>query len=309
MTIRKGDFNLLEHIKLIIFRAEFSALENGQLPEFLGSTIRGILGHAIRDFVCDNSKKKCLECERKKECLFVNCFASTGGIAGAVNPFTINVITRGKKEWKKGERCIFELLLIGNITEKFNLFLDALLAMNYYGWGARRVPFNLEQITDAYTGKLIFAANKVWLRNISPFNLQCENKKASTVLLRFHTPVHIKKSNRLCESLDFGTIIQFLTRRFSLLSLAYANQKIEWESEFLERAEHVKIVDSYWEDKTIVRYSLNGKNNKLVLPAIEGWLLCEGEIAPYMSVLEAGKFLKIGRNTTHGFGSFEVYYV
>lgn len=300
---------MLEHIKIIIFRAEFSAEEGGELPEFLGSTIRGILGHAIRDFACDNTKKKCLDCERKCECLFVNYFSSTGGVAGAVNPFTINAITRGKNNWNKGERCIFELALMGNATEKADLFLDALLAMKHYGWGVGRIPFKLEQVTDVHTGRLIFAANKVWLRNITPFRLQWKERKVTTVLLRFHTPVHIKKSNIQCESLDFATVIQFLTRRFSLLSLAFADKSIEWDAEFINNANLVKTVDSHWEDKTIIRYSLNRKDNKLELPAIEGWMLCEGEISPYVSVLEAGKLLKIGRNTTHGFGSFEVYYV
>lgn len=56
------------------------------------------------------------------------------------------------------------------------------------------------------------------------------------------------------------------------------------------------------------RYSMTQHDNKLSLPAIEGWALYEGDLTPFTSLLEAGQWLHAGKNTTIGFGHFYTAY-
>lgn len=76
---------MFEFLKIITLRATYECQTVGYLPPYLGSTVRGILGHCIRDFCCNRQGEKCFRCERKEDCLYVQCFSNTGGEAGAVN--------------------------------------------------------------------------------------------------------------------------------------------------------------------------------------------------------------------------------
>lgn len=68
---------MFEYLKVTTLEAVFTAREAGRLPEYLGSTIRGILGHCFRDFVCDMRATKCFACEKQSGCLYVRNFVSS----------------------------------------------------------------------------------------------------------------------------------------------------------------------------------------------------------------------------------------
>ena len=93
---------MFEFFKLITLRAVYECQEGEELPPYLGSTIRGILGHCIREFCCEFPKLKCFCCDRRKDCLYASCFSNTGGEAGAVNPYTLYVHGEGRRSWRKG---------------------------------------------------------------------------------------------------------------------------------------------------------------------------------------------------------------
>lgn len=82
---------MFEFLKIITLGATYECQTGGSLPFYLGSTVRGILGHCIREFCCSNQGEKCFLCEKRNDCLYVQCFSNTGGEAGAVNPYTLYV--------------------------------------------------------------------------------------------------------------------------------------------------------------------------------------------------------------------------
>lgn len=45
---------MFEFIKAITLRTTYECQSSGSLPGYMGSTIRGILGHCIRDFYCQS---------------------------------------------------------------------------------------------------------------------------------------------------------------------------------------------------------------------------------------------------------------
>ena len=305
----KREYHMFEHIKLVTLRAVFSAEAAGTLPPYLGSTIRGILGHCFREFACVNSDVKCFCCEKRENCLYVRYFSNTGKEAGAVNPYTLHVLTRGKTEWKPGDECAFDLTLIGDVSAQAGIYLDALQAMERKGWGAARIPFKLERVTDPVSEKLIYGGGQLWLRNLVPFSLAPMEKMANFAAVEFDTPLRIVSGKQLCRSIPFPTLIQFLSRRISLLSQAFTDHRIEWDEEpMLEAAGQVRIISENWRSIDFTRYSMTKAENKLDLPAIEGWVLYEGNLENFIPLLEVGRDLHVGKGATIGFGHYMTSY-
>lgn len=300
---------MFEFIKTITLRAMYECQENGMLPSYLGSSIRGILGHCIRRFYCNHQEMKCFLCEEKEECIYTRCFSNTGGEAGSVNPYTIYVYGQGKEEWKKGDICKFDLTIFGKGAEQAGIYLDALIAAEQRGWGAARMAFRLVQITEPESGKLIYMGGRTWIRNLTPKAFSISERNAGAAGIFFDTPLRIVSGGELFRTLPFDVLIRFLTRRISLLTTAYTDFHLAWnEEEILTQAKKVKIVKEHWEEVPFIRYSMNQKDGKLELPAKTGWVLYEGDLSGFVPVLEVGRYLRVGKGATIGFGHYDICY-
>lgn len=300
---------MFEFMKILTMRASYECMESGLMPPYLGSTIRGILGHCIHEFYCHKKNEKCFLCEEREKCPYVQCFSNTGGKAGAVNPYTIYVHGQSKEKWEKGDHCVFDITLIGKGTEYASIFLDALLAAEQKGWGSGRLSFKLEQIVEPDTGKLIYARGKCWMRNLVPGHISVQERNAMCAYLKFDTPLRVVSGEKLFSKLPFEMLIQFLTRRISLLTTTYTDICLEWDyEEMLHQASKIRTVDECWREVPFTRYSINQKDGKLQLPAKTGWILYEGDISQFVPLLEVGKRLRVGKGATIGFGHYEVFY-
>lgn len=300
---------MFEFMKTITLRAVYECQLPGNLPAYLGSTIRGVLGHCIREFCCLAPATKCFLCENRETCLYVRYFSNTGGESAAVNPYTIYVHSQGKEKWDKGDICVFDLTLFGRGAEQAGIYLDALLAAEQRGWGASRLTFKLVQVTDVYSSKLIYAGGKTWIRNLCPKPFQISERTASFASLTFDTPLRIVSGGNLFDTLPFEVLIQFLIRRISLLTEDNTDYKLRWnEEEILSEATKVKIKEEQWKQVPFKRYSMNQKNGKLELDSKTGWVLYEGDLTEFVPILEIGKYLRVGKGATIGFGHYEISY-
>lgn len=300
---------MYEFLPVVTLRAIFEARGEGYLPEYLGSTVRGIIGHCFRDFVCYTKSLKCLDCEKKEDCSFVQNFSNTGGKGGAINPFVLYVHTQGRTEWKTGDECIFDLTLFGHAALQPHIYLDALQNMEKKGWGAGRIFFSLKRVCDYDNGTLLLAGKQSWLRNLAPHAMIIQERNVRAVLVAFDTPARIVSGERLFTSLPFSTLIQIILRRFLLVTQVCTGREIKWEEEVILRdAETIKTVEEEWKTVNFSRYSMNQAGNKLELPGRKGWVLYEGDLSRFVPILEAGKYLHVGKNSTIGFGHYQLLY-
>ncbi|MET3504104.1 CRISPR system precrRNA processing endoribonuclease RAMP protein Cas6 [Halalkalibacter oceani] len=297
---------MFEHLKVTTLRASFEAEKSGRLPQFLGSAIRGVLGHSIRSFVCPTPKLKCFLCSVSNECGYATHFNSVGNEGGAVNPFVLRVITPQKTIWNKGDRLTFDITLIGQASSNPSLFLDAFQDMEQRGLGKQRLPFRLREISDPVEKKIIWKDGKWSLRHIQQSALMCKERETHSVYIRFQSPVRIQVSKRTLYSLSFVDIIRSLSRRLTLLTQAYSDYELNWNEEvMLAAAADIQTESQSWKLNDFKRYSMNHKD-KLHLPGIEGWAHFKGNITPFTPLLEAGTQIHLGKNTTHGFGHYSI---
>ncbi|MBD2847068.1 CRISPR system precrRNA processing endoribonuclease RAMP protein Cas6 [Paenibacillus sp. IB182496] len=296
------------HIETLTLRASFACETEGKLPPYLGSTLRGVLGHSMRDFVCPTPDVRCYVCQIAQDCAYARNFASPGHDAGAVNAYVLYPHVRDKIEWKKGDQCTFEMTLIGSAVREAGFYVDGLQAMGERGWGAERLRFRLEQISVPERDALIWSGGRIWMRNLMPQPLTMPERRARTALVRFVTPTRILVRRKLSRRIAFEELIHSISRRLTLLSKAYTGQELQWDEDaMLEAARMVQTVEQSWRDVDFERYSMT-RGGKLELPAIEGWARYEGDLTSFTPLLEAGRRLHAGKNSTIGFGRYEVFY-
>ncbi len=301
---------MFEHMQTFTMRAVFEARGEGRLPPYLGSTIRGVIGHRLREFVCRFPDLKCHLCSLSADCSYALHFCSPGNEGGAVNPYVIRPLTRDKEQWRAGDRLMFDITLIGRTADQAAFYIDALQDDAAQRWGAGRMPFRLQQIIDPIKGTLIWNEGKVWLRNCRPEPLIPENRHARAVVLRFDNPLRLLVNRELRQSVSFVDLIRSLSRRLALLSQAYTDYKLQWDEQaMLEAAAGIRTAAQHWLRVDFQRYSMNRPaGSKLELPGIEGWVRYEGDLTPFTALLAAGEKLHVGKNATIGFGSYSVSY-
>lgn len=299
---------MLSHIKKITLRVEYTAQGNGSLPPYLGSTIRGLLGHSLRSIVCETPRVKCHACQLAVNCDYANYFMSPKNEAGSVNRMILHIKPESRLNWRIGDICTFDITVIA--SKPVPLLVQMFENIKNFGWGAERIPFILNKITNVETSKLVWFNSKIWFENLMPAPLEVKTESAAGVLLEFTAPLRLEKSKKLIEQPQFEHIIHSITRRLGLLSHAYTGHKMEWDYEaMLEEARKVKLVDCHWKKDEFTRYSMNQKNEKLTMPVMSGWAMYEGNITPFTPILDAGRTIHIGRNSTHGFGAFTINYI
>lgn len=203
-------------MKTLTLRVFMVAEQSGELPPYLGSTIRGVLGHCMREFVCIAPGVRCHLCEHASNCGYAKFFCSPGNVAGAVNPFVIHVPTRDKAQWQVGDSLVFEITLIGETANSVGYYMDGLHAMGQRGLGVRRLRFKLEQVIEPISGALVWSGGKSWLRNLNPVQISNSTRIAKGACIRFDTPTRVLLQRNLCRNLSFYNIVQSLTRRIAL---------------------------------------------------------------------------------------------
>lgn len=93
------------------------------------------------------------------------------------------------------------------------------------------------------------------------------------------------------------------------MTTKYTDVRLEWDIEEMRSlAASVKTVDEDWREVPFSRYSMNRRDGKLELAAETGWILYGGELSRFVPILEMGKYLRVGKGATIGFGHYEVFY-
>ena len=160
------------------------------LPPFLGSTLRGAFGHALKESVCVISHRDCSGCLLVERCLYPRLFepeARNGeGLLAkrqdAPRPFifipplpsTDSGLMRARDDllrWrvrvKADESVVFGLSLVGEAIQELPYIIHAIRMMSQNGFGAERTSFQLERVSALnYQGEreIVFTSETTRIR-------------------------------------------------------------------------------------------------------------------------------------------------
>lgn len=279
------------------------ALEQAELPPFLGSTLRGAIGQALLQtdkeastFLYKNGEESDTD---KKQVI--------------AKPY---MIIPPESKWPqtiigREEKLNFEFLLFGNATQYATSLILALENIQKIGLGAYRYPFCLYEIVNSYTQRIIWRKDiRYKTPRISTTAIPCfELKQVTGVIVKICTPLRIRHGGQMVRNITFEVLIRNITNRIRMLTERYGGWIDQTEVERLQiLAAQVRTVREKLRIEKLERYS-NRAKRKMDFSGLMGELEYEGNLTSFVPWLYAAQRLNIGRNTTFGMGKIKVYFM
>jgi hypothetical protein len=298
------------------FRCRFES--DAQLPAYKGSTLRGVLGRALKQVVCALKRQECPTCLLKQECLFPLIFEPRL-IDGEhreeplPHPFVLHPPITTQTHYSKGDPFNFDLLLFGPANQRLAYIIYACDRMGRIGIGKKingsRAEFHLETVLCA--GQAIYQAKDQRLINLLPAeNLEMKfggsGANCGTITFHFETPVRIKHQNHLSGGMPFHVLVRAMLRRVSALLTAYDKGEPDLDyAGLVQRAQAVQTEAStlVWED--LRRYS-HRQDTAMLMGGLKGTITYTGNLAEYLPLIEFCARVNVGKQTTFGLGRFTV---
>lgn len=288
-------------IRYLQLRVALTALERAELPPYLGSTLRGVIGQAL------------LQTDRKA-CAFLyeNKNEDSVGVQITVKPYVIvpPKICMPRTIIGQGQRLEFEILLIGTAVKYIDSLITALEQIHQFGVGAHRYRFCLSEIVNSREQRILWKQRKYSVSGVSADVIPChELRNVTGAIVKICTPLRIRHGGRLIESILFQTLIRNITNRVVELTERYGGWVDRREVEvLLGLAGNVRTVKENLYLKPMKRYS-NRSKEEMNIGGLMGEIEYEGDLTQFVPWLYIAQILHVGRNTTFGMGEIQVYFI
>lgn len=296
----KGIVDTRIDFKYLPLEITLTALKRAQLPSYLGSTLRGVLGQIL--YQTDQEAYRYLYANGMK----------AGGQQNSVKPYILEPpeLCTGKRIIEEGEKLSFNLLLLGDTTKYSYSIIRALEKIEQYGLGACRYPFRLLQVMHRKEQRLLWREG-----NYYPMGKQEVGIPDRTLLevegagIRFCTPLRIRRGGKLLTDISFAVLIRNITNRVVALTERYGGWvDQEVVAKLQELSLEIKTVKESLKIEELDRYS-NRLQEKMNFSGLLGEMEFAGDLTPFVPWLYVAEILHIGRNTTFGMGKVQVYFI
>ncbi len=295
------------------------------LPEFKGSTFRGVFGHALKKVVCALKRRECGDCPLGTNCVYPFVFETRDAsgetnvkkrIAAPPRPYVIEPMPDIKTRFLSGESFDFNLLLFGKANEYLPYFIYAFDQMGKPGIGKHiskeRASFTLRTVSA--NGRLVYSSEDGKIRNenvtenladLMPFLRGKHLSETDTIhalTVTLLTPVRIKYENRFDATLPFHILVRAMLRRVSSLCEYYGDgePKLDYRG-LVDRAKNITMKESAvsWFDWR--RYS-NRQDQAMLMGGMIGKVVYEGNLGEFLPLLRFCEKVHLGKQTTFGLG-------
>lgn len=293
-----------------------------RLPGYLGSTLRGSLGWALKKASCALRRQQCADCLLREQCAYAWIFETEKYQAGdgrAVNarphPFVLQPGEDVAGEKQAGDGLTFSLLLLDRANESLPQIVHAVRLMGESGVGSgRRYGLGRFKIDKITAGQQILYDEPDEIlhqpENINKITVESNPAKGiSSLQVTLHTPLRLKQNNRLNHDLPFHVLVRACLRRIAALEEAYGGGEPDLDYQGLvQRAGQVQVQASHIRWQQLFRWS-NRQRKKVSLSGLGGTISYSGELTEFMPILRYCKQVNIGKQTAFGLGKINVKYV
>ncbi len=303
-------FTIPNQLPIKRYYFSFEVTADFMLPEYSGSLLRGIFGHALRALSCLTKAENCTDCTLTQVCPYAEVFetASTGlGLSKAKNPpqgYIIEPPTQ-QRLYRKGDIFTFSMVLLGRNIERLPLIAFAwqkALMKDIRGGNASLCDIAVEIGLDQRDS--IFKNGEIMAHDLF---LQLPTTYSHQYILRFITPLRLQIDGHLAQDdeLTAYCFLSQLLRRLSWLSERHLGDYMQLHYSGL--AEEIAVVRDhkmlYWQDWA--RYSTRQKR-KMHLGGMLGTWDFNNLSQDLAKLLYLGQWLHAGKNTTFGLGRYEL---
>ncbi len=291
-----------------IFKCSFES--DAILPQYKGSTFRGIFGHALKKVVCALKRQECEECLLKDKCVYAFVFENA-----FIHPYVIEPPDTSETNYCKGDGFAFNLLLFGKANDYLPYFIYAFDMIGKTGIGkrinGRAGTFKLESVSagdqPVYSAKDGKMRQHDFTNELSLSDFQVKERSALNSLeISLKTPLRLKYLNHLESELPFHVLVRAMLRRISSLENSYGAGEPDIDyRELVKLAETVTISASSLRWFDWKRYS-SRQEQSMLMGGITGNVTYSGEIAGFLPLIRFCEKVHLGKQTSFGLGKIEI---
>ncbi len=292
------------------------------LPEYKGSTLRGVLGHSLKRVTCALRQQNCETCLLFAKCVYAQFFetqksdaSATLRMAAPPKPYVLQVPLTRQREFEAGQTLTFSILLFGQANEYLPYLVYAFKHLGELGIGkslnGQRARFVLQEVWNGETNiyqTLDDQLGKAECPELRFQDLQHEATALSRIEVEFLTPLRIKHENSFARErlLPFHLLVRALLRRVASLEehFGLGEPNLDYPG-LVEKARQIEIEDSdlQWSDWS--RYS-SRQDAKMMLGGLLGRISYHGDLSAFLPLLRYGEIFHIGKQTTFGLGQYRL---
>ncbi len=301
------------------------SLENDAiLPEYKGSTFRGVFGHALKRVVCALKRVECEDCVLRSRCLYAKVFETPlavgmpkgSRISAPPHPFVIEPPLTDLRQYRAGDPIQCGLILFGETNNSLPYFIYAFEQMGKIGIGKRvngnRGRFSLETV-KAGDREIYSCRDRTLLQDAPAGNLKLPASNPGKngngrlrISLTLETPLRFKFKSEIRATLPFHVLVRAMLRRMSSLYNVWDGGEPDLDYKgLIERAKSIRIRHNglKWFDWR--RYS-NRQERKMFMGGLVGSVTYEGNLGEFLPLLEFSQKAHLGKNTSFGLGKIRV---
>ena len=290
-----------------------------KLPDYIGSTLRGAFGWALKRSTCMLKREKCPTCILNTACAYPVLFATerygTVEQGRAVNarphPLVFQPDPGGAGTGREEENWHFSLLVIGDADQFLPHIVYSVRMMGEAGIGVGAKHglgrFDLETV-QADDADMFDAASGRMATTLTARPLALGEAKEDVRRLGVHllTPLRLKQENRLQTDLPFHVLVRAVLRRISALESAYGQGEPDLDYRGLvRRAEEVRLEESTLRWQDLLRYSTR-QQQTVSMSGLMGSAVYAGELDEFVPLLDYARQVHIGKQTLFGLGRLAI---
>jgi hypothetical protein len=291
------------------YRLRAVADESIHLPGFAGATLRGALGHALRELSCMTGQTDCLGCPLLGNCRYPALFEPK--LLGREDPrqptppppYIIRSPVAQPRTYQPGEAFEFEMVLFDLTSADLELILRAWQRALWKGLGARKGRARLALVQQAQDGQwidLFQPSAGQWSAVAPSLTVPEPPQTLSSLTLMFVSPVRLQHRGRLClaNQLNADIVAGALKRRLQHLIAPQAMPDM-LDTKSLSLKTDMRLYR--WERQS----SRQGRNIRLdgLLGDVQ---LAGSGLADWWPWLWLGQYTHIGKNVSHGLGQYQL---
>ncbi len=310
------------NLKFSELKIILKALSEIEVPDYMGTTLRGAFGLSLKEVSCIDRKKCKQKCERPFICAYGYVFETPvpekskimRKYEHAPHPFVLTPPINNKRIYKKGDNLEFNLVLIGRAIKFLTYFIFAIMKMGERGIGKNRKEgkgkFRIEKVY--YKDRVIYDG-KNDVMNVDYYEdrvsdlIISDYKNLKFIDITFLTPARIIYNKKLAENLEFHVIMRNLLRRAGLLLYFHSGEEPDLNAirSLIAKAEDIELIESDYKKVYIERYSMR-QRKRIKYDGVIGRFRYRGDLVPFIPYLKLGEKIHLGKNTSFGFGKYRI---
>ncbi len=291
---------------------EFTTPLNLHFPEAL---FRGALGYTLHSLVCVQKKTSCENCFLAKTCVFFALFYEDSqeykssllhNNKSTPKPYIIRYFPETETKGK------LDFIFFNKLEPYINHLVFAVMKMAENGIGQNKINFKITSIKDNCIVE-IYDKIKGLIKEPARHEFKYEmnnthfNRQMFSAEINFIKPVKIIRNNKLLRTISFKDFSKALLLRVSYLSQLFG--EYELTDEYIKNINKLSVsplvISEHYNLQNYKRFSTH-YNEKMEFIGLVGKVAYKNIDPVFYKLLEAGSIFGIGKNTTFGFGFFEL---